>query len=135
MALDDLATSQKVIQLLSSAKRTTGTYYSEGYGVRMAHQVAVILNVGTASSQCSMQLTVQESSDGSEWTDVPSAAFTTITGLSDDTHQRACIMCARVAGKLRVKSVVSSGNVHFGVMAAMNVKDSLSHTAPDIQIH
>jgi len=90
-------------------------YSGATFDTRDVEDILVQYNAGTHVAGGTVDITIEESDDGSTWSAVSGAAFTHVTTSSDETTYLASIRPGAVKRYIRAKAVVATADCNLGV--------------------
>jgi len=145
MPLIDFATAVKPELLYKSAAYTIAKYDPDSslnyaFDSRGSYAAVIVVNTGVFPSSATLTLKLQESDNGTTWTDLKDGSFAVIAGSpSGDQVASDAIYFARVnfVQKKRyigLEAIVAGSRCTFGVTALLLSYDTRNNTTPGVVI-
>lgn len=112
MANERLSESLAVVATIDPDAYDTGTQGTDSVDMRYHNRVMFIVMVGTLGTSGTVDFKVQESADGSTWSDLSGKAITQLTDAGTDDDKQAIVEVAASemgAGKRYLRGVLTIG--------------------------
>ena len=145
MPLIDFATAVKSLQVYKSAGYAVATFDPDpslNYAVdgRGFYEAVLIVNCGNFTANATLTITLQDSDDGSSWTDIADGAFTVIAEnpSGDQVIDNAQYFCrVNLFDKKRylgVKALVQTQRAQFSISALLLSYDTKDSSTPSVSV-
>ena len=145
MPLIDFATAVKSLQVYKSAGYAVATFDPDpslNYAVdgRGFYEAVLIVNCGNFTANATLTITLQDSDDGSSWTDIADGAFPVIAEnpSGDQVIDNAKYFCrVNLFDKKRylgVKALVQTQRAQFSISALLLSYDTKDSSTPSVSV-
>ena len=145
MPLIDFSTAVKPELLFKSAGYAIAEYDPDssityGFDSRGSYAAVIVVNCGSFSGAATLTLTIQESLDGTAWTDIADANFPVIAAspsgdqVPDDAMYFARVNFVHKKRYIGLKAVVASQRCTFGATALLLSYDTRNNTTPSVVV-